>query len=522
MLLPQHDLHKYRLAFEGGKNFVNTYLQKFSAREEDTEFVARKNMSHCPAFAKAAVLKIRNAIYQRLTEVKRIGGPVSYQKAKIDAFIGLEVLPELLVARTVGVFIDREDIPEQVTKADKPKSPYFRLYCAEHFKHREDDQGEITHLELIESVQQYDDFGLPTNTTPATTRYRVVDGKVQMSVDQEPPITLNLVKIPFVIFEISHSLLIDAADYQISLLNIESSDLNYILYGNFPFYTEQQKFTNSDHLKTSPAPGELGPDEITVGATKGRRYPIGADRPEFIAPPTEPLLASMKKAEVLKDDIERLVLQAVTTLGTEKEATLEAGLSYIGKVLEAGERQIAVIWAMYEGEDEAATVNYPKKYTLKSTKEILDEATAYTQQIGVVPSETYKKEIAKTIATTLLEGRISSDQMDKIISEIDAAKVLIPDPEIIYKALENSLIGLELAAQTIGIPPEQVAIAKAEHAERLARIQAAQTSTDLNGGARGVNDQTTDPTQSAKNEKVVSQDPTTQPDGQKAVRGEAK
>jgi hypothetical protein len=31
----------------------------------------------------------------------------------------------------------------------------------------------------------------------------------------------------------------DIADYQIALMNLESSDINYMLKSNFPFYVEQ-------------------------------------------------------------------------------------------------------------------------------------------------------------------------------------------------------------------------------------------------------------------------------------------
>jgi hypothetical protein len=53
-----------------------------------------------------------------------------------------------------------------------------------------------------------------------------------------------------VVFNISDSLLADAADYQIALLNLNSADLGFALKANYPVYTEQVDWrSESPHLK---------------------------------------------------------------------------------------------------------------------------------------------------------------------------------------------------------------------------------------------------------------------------------
>ena len=113
------DWTKYRKKFAGGKKFVNDYLERFSNREKWGDFRDRKRISYCPAHAKAAVLDIKNAIYQRMVDIIRDGGPESYQKASagedngvdfsgnsMTGFIGRKILPELLSMARVGVFVD--------------------------------------------------------------------------------------------------------------------------------------------------------------------------------------------------------------------------------------------------------------------------------------------------------------------------------------------------------------------------------------------------------------------------------
>jgi len=136
---------KYRLTMIGGYDFIDQYLIKFSKRESDTDFLARKNITYCPAHAKAALIDVKNAIYQRLTDITREGGTVSYQDAvkgmysgvdlngnTMNGFIGRVILQELLALGKVGVYIDRSIIDINATLLDtKNNSPYIYSYTAE-------------------------------------------------------------------------------------------------------------------------------------------------------------------------------------------------------------------------------------------------------------------------------------------------------------------------------------------------------------------------------------------------------
>ncbi len=127
------DWAKWRLTYEGGDEFRDSYLERFSTREDQTDFTTRKAMTPVPKFARAAINDIRNAIYQRMRDVVRKGGSEVYQAAvngnnlgvdhrgsTMNAFLGVKVLTELLVMGRVGVFVDHPLVPADATLAERP------------------------------------------------------------------------------------------------------------------------------------------------------------------------------------------------------------------------------------------------------------------------------------------------------------------------------------------------------------------------------------------------------------------
>ena len=84
-----------------------------------------------------------------------------------------------------------------------------------------------------------------------------------------------------------------------ALLNLGSSDVSYALNSNFPFYTEQtdgraggaslKPIESENGTASAGGKPSAGNRDIKVGVTKGRLYPLKAERPGYIAPPSEPL-----------------------------------------------------------------------------------------------------------------------------------------------------------------------------------------------------------------------------------------
>lgn len=524
------DWEKWRRTYEAGDDFLQYYMKKFSDREGDAEFTERKEISYVPAFAQAAVDEVKDAIFQRISDVSRDGGHPSYTDAvkgiglgidlagtSMNSFVGRVILPELLPMRKVGVFVDMPELDGNTLLDQQNLHPYLYHYKTEDIINWEKAPKENTFTKLLlrEFVHTHDeDFGLPLDFTE---RYRYIQlvGNQTVVTFMDPmgnvigEKVIDLPEIPFVVFEISHSLLKNIANYQIALMNLASSDIAYSLKSNFPFYVEQFD-PRLDNFYGIPAghgvdtgttiiePGEQAdtqaakPYEIEVGVTTGRRYPRGLEQPAFIHPSSEPLKASMMKQDELKRDIRMLVKLNVSNLspkmasGESKsfdERSLEAGLSAIGLELQHGERQIAKYWQWYmDRGPEPPKVDYPEKYGLQTDEDKRAEAKDLRESTKGHPSITYKKEVYKITANSLIGSRVSNETMDQIVDEIEDAEVIVTDPDELIRDLENALIDPEAASLAKAYPAGSHEKAKEAHAERIKRIAESQ------GQARGARD----------------------------------
>ena len=554
------DWQKYRAAFEGGKAFVTGYLQKYSTRETDEDYDLRIAMSYCPAHAKSTILEVKNSIYQRLVTVTRQNGPTSYQEAvegknrgvdlqgrTMDDFIGSVILEELIVLGKVGVYIDKPVQEETDTLLESEDiRPYLYYYTAEAIKAwAYNDQQELVSLLLQDSRDVVDEeTGLVTEQKVVFRHLRLTDDGVDVTFyDDKDEIIgsshLDLAHIPFVLFEISSSLMVDVADYQIALTQLASSDMKYSVEANFPFYVEQFNDTfEFTKLKGAQPADDGGKDdaktskdkEITVGTSKGRRYPQGLERPGFIHPSSEPLLASMQKQEALQKEIRQIVNVSIANLEPTRsseeskkqdQTTLEAGLSYIGMELGYGEREIAKIWAMYEGSSAEAIVKYPTDYKLLTDDERRKEAKDAEEMMGKIPSKTYKQEMTKRIVKLTLGTTATPDILDKINKEIDSAVVIISDPDVIRSDHEAGLVGDELASRSRGYPEGEHLKAQADKAKRAAATLAAQTSPEDDAANKGVNDLSDNPN-AGKEEKANQQNADANSEGETNTRGDKK
>jgi hypothetical protein len=551
----------WRTTYRGGSEFRDRYLEKFTTREDQTDFQSRARVTPIPSFAKAALNDVRNSIFQRMGDIVRRGGSDAYQRAvagldlgvdrrgsTMNAFFGVKLLTELLEMGRVGIYVDAPVTPDVPTLNDAAAArPYIYKYDIEDILNwscsKADAPSEFQSVLLRDTVLSFDQRTmLPTLTTQ---RYRLLwidkdtglvnlqfyslDG-VEIGPDGEPagPIVLQLTRIPFVMLDIGDSLLKDVCYHQIALLNLGSSDVNYALKANFPFYVEQRDLrTNGSHLKvaanadgTASTGGQGASDQdVKVGVTHGRAYDKGMNAPEFINPSSEPLRASLELQEKLEQDIRKLINLAVTNLTVRSSAEskamdnqgLEAGLSYIGLVLESGERQVAEHWAAYEQRDarkrSVPTIKYPDQYSLKTDGDRVEEADKLSALLFAVPGRTVKRESAKLIANLLLRGKVPVDTIAKIEEEIDEAPYATSDPDIISKAKEDGLCGEQVASMAIGFEDKEYLQAREDHLARIKRIAQSQAKAGGVAGdpaARGVADLDDDPANAGKGEKEQS------------------
>ena len=513
---------KFRDIMRSGKDFVETYLEKYTTRETNEEFAIRKNITYNPAIARAAVLKIKNSIFQRLADVTRTGGPRSYLEAangtcplgvdlagrSMNQFLGKYILPEMLSMKAVGVMVDKEVLSTEVQLLNQAvQHPYLYTFAVEDIINTVYVNNTLTKVFLRRNVETNDDqLGL------------IVDNDVDYLYMEKTPMgilwkrflegdelgepvaqgMLLISEIPFVLFEIEQSLLTDVADYQIALLNIESGDVNYCWKGNFPFYTEQDSLQGADFAKTTGFDSATGAALSTLTdkdyrrstrGQSGRIYGPNMDRPGFIHPSSEPLMASIKKQEAMKNAIEYLVginLESLASSSAESKAQgqslKEEGLSVIGLELERAERQIAEIWRQFEGESERTTIDYPNNYSLRTDSDRRAEASELIEEGQKFSSQTLQRAIAKRSARLLMTHGVSEREWAVIDHEIDTATVVFSDPKIIADHFEKGLVSRETAIEDLlGLPEGEAQKAEDDRIKTIKAAVAAQTSPKEEG-----------------------------------------
>jgi len=572
---------KFRAVYEGGENFRRQYLKQFSTRETNADYAVRLEMTPIPTFAKAAINDIRNSIFQRLSDVNRLGGSTNYQHAvngqqggvdrrgaSMNSFLGQKILTELMVLGKVGIFVDMPVVAGPSLKDAEGKRPYLYSYAAEDILEWDmanpEEPSEFSSLILRDRnmayassrrfptgvIERYRELWIDEPTGFVMLQFYNADGE---ATDRDGslgggPIQLQLTRIPFVVLDLGDSLIKDVCEYQIALLNLCSSDVSYALKANFPFYTEQRdQRAVGGHLKVvanedgTATTGGQGADDnaIKTGVTQGRYYDMAAERPQFIHPSSEPLKASLELQGKLEADIRKLVNLAVQTLASRASAEsksmdnqgLEAGLSFIGLVLEAGEKKITEYWAAYESsivsQRQIATIKYPDRYSLKTDLDRIEEADKLSDLMFSLPGRTVKKEIAKLVAVTLFSGRVPVSILQVINQEIEDATYTTSDPKVIEMAKEQGLVSADTGSLALGFMPGEAKKAEDDRIKRVAATIEAQASAggqqqNNNPGARGAGDFSADPVQEARDEKAASRNTDTQDSTKTRVRGKGK
>ena len=479
------DFALWRDSYVGGRSYVNQYLQRISSKETDDEFTRRKALSFAPTDAADAIDEIKNSIFQRIVDVSREGGSPMYSKVMLgelggvdydfrdmNTFMGELVLLELLVMGKVGVFIDNfteEDLGATELTAEA-KHPFLQVIPRENL--RDIEKNSVNQLVQI----QFND--LMFYKTPEGVYYTktyLLDKEKKTT----PPILLGIDKIPLVIFETSRPMMQNVAEIQNALLNLHSNDLRMAIEGNYSIYYE---FGESRGGKE--APKHLKKDKtIQAGIAAGRKVTGGA--PGFVSPNPDNLRASMEKIASLEAKIRRQVHLNVASQNPRRQAAdskeyddrpLEAGLSAIGQILERGEKQIAEIFALYTNAS-TPTISYPQRYDLKGDAERREEAKELNDLGMLVPSDTFRRQVKKSIAERIYAHRLSSQELKVINSEIDKADTVCVTPDVLMRAVELGLVDKVTASNGLGFDGETVVpIAEVEHAKKLAEMQKAQTT----------------------------------------------
>lgn len=552
------DVNQWRLCYDGGNAFREQFLTRriayeatanggWKPNESESEpwqdFAERKSKTPIPTYAKREINKLKNKMVQRFADIIYRGGSDALKKAikgedkgvdnrnkSMNDFIGSDILPDMLVVGKIGVFVDFPENPGETLadlKANRAR-PFMYTYPVEEIHQLvRSDRGDSSDWKYVSFYDRTFEKGAAGETVEKCY-YRAfwkdsIDGKVQYQryndtgVEDGPQRELPLTEIPFVLFDIGDSLIKDACSYQIQLLNLISNDTAYCLQANYPFMVRQRDKNNTGAFQS-------GSDDATVkaGEKKGLWYDKGLDAPQFIAPPSKPIEASIAMRQESKKEIAEIVTDSLQDVAGTTEG-IGAGLSFIGSRLQLGVQRLFSHWAAYESVSPTArtvaTVNVPEQWIQRPMLERIEECEKLAALQFSVPSTNAKKETAKFIVDTLGKDVYPLDKVDAIKKEIDSAAYCVGDPKTVLELKNAGVMSAETSALAVGCKADEAAKAKADQAERVALANAAQGAENANG--RGNPDGKADPQQTQLDKEAgrnTDGKPTTEP----PVRGEGK
>jgi len=508
----QTDWKLWRDCYKGGTAFRDTYLEKFAGKEDPADFTRRLKMTPIPAYAKREVRGIVNAIAQRLPDVIRRDGSKTWQEsvrgvgrgidakgASMNSFLTRRMLVDLLVMGSVGCMVNAPKLPDlgrPLSKADIPKDfrPYLTPYSVEDTPiliEADSDSPSDWKYVLVRSFDH--EFNLLTGHTDCKPSWQFfwldderggLVSKLELDREGSPtgdPQETLLDAIPFVSYDIGDSIIAEACSYQITYLNMISADSSYAIDANYTTLVRQRsKGGAGSHLR-----GGKGDDTVRAGSLKGIYYTDKS--PSYIAPPTGPMKLSLELRREMKKEIHDLVIGSVADIG--EEGTIESGLASIGAELESGEQRCWDHYVKFENQPQSnkpPTVNYPDTWTLKTTKERIEDASAMVALGSVIVGQLAKKQAAKDAVDILHRGSKSIQDIDAMKAEIDEAPYAISDPKTVLQAASSGVWSVETAARAIGANEGEGEKALEDAAKRAQMVVAAQS--EVNSATRGNED----------------------------------
>lgn len=509
-----------RNALSPTKDYVRDNLFQLSDRETWESFQNRLKITPNPPDTRIAFNRLMHSIRARVGDVYRkstldqyvnacngVDGGVDGKGSTMVSFISNKVLRELLTTRMVGVFVERAGKPK--TRADVVKPPKVKIIPIEAIvNYVEDSEGNLIKLLLRTNVPTYED-GYIVGEESGFDEYELNNGVVTQSRQSASgsqigsATSIPFSQIPFAIVEIDESPVYTALEAHNALLQLSSSDYLFLNRSNYPIYTEQYNLSNQmqelqkqqfeQRERIPDSEGKNRPARNTdreAGTETGIKYPMGAERPGFIAPPTEHLNASETKQERLRVQIEEIMSvdalrisdkQQSSDSKREEKEPLVGNIQILFDLLETLERKIASVYHEYYKITDYV-VEYPKTFDLRTETTRLANARIKLDLRDDISSLALKRlltiEAVRDIMPTL-----SPDKMKSIEAEIMKGKVHLSVTKVV-NLLDKGGIGIAEVCSAIGLTEKDAERIREDIEDKLRVIQGMQgaANTPGNGG----------------------------------------
>ncbi len=484
------DMHhlwfKWRMVYEGGDEFINEFLQRYSKREEDDDFRDRKAITYNPNHAASLINMVRNALASKLPEVQRTGDDIYVAatannidtfNSSMAAFMATEIIPLLLAQGKRFIVVDAPILldGEQRTLADDADpgdSPYIYAVNAEDVVNwTYSDTRTFDAILIKEIVDTIDDeSGLVSGTRKQfrymkmleegeTFSFNGAEGEVVLTgkgvlvrvfgendnhqmEDVLDPVLLPLEQIPVVEFRLVDSLLKDIGGMQCTILNLTSSDVTFLHKGNFPIYVEQYLTSEAglvphgtkrqqDDFDTEiddedSIDQDIIDDPIEAGVNQGVAFPEGTSMPAFIAPAVANTKLSMEKQNEIARTMRQMLDLSLVSLSTS--AVEQSGKSKEADKVGEEEGLAYVASVLETGERQTAVVfhDYIKSNKAQniSYPKGFSLKTPEERQTEIDALRKKRTAIRSPAAAKLVDRRIAQLQLEELSTPEELATVM--------------------------------------------------------------------------------------------------
>lgn len=372
------DWVRWRLCYEGGKDYIKANLHKYSRRETDRDFEQRERLTYNPADATQGVDVFRNSLMSKLHEVQRKGdarylesmnNDVDLKGNSMGLFMGLDVAPLLMAVGRRFVCVDSPAYDYNATADEAKGQPYCWAINPEDIVtwNVDDETDELVAALISESYEIVDpDLGVVTKcghrwrfmrllasgttwTSPASRKYkipatvlttptdraqvllRLLDDNNQ---DMQVPKLIDIPRLPLILGLLRQALLRDVERVQRASLQLCSTDMSFLYRSNFPQQVRQVDTTKrSLRAASSKRPTGINNETELINKTVEdeefrERSEVGPNRalvfgkdmiaPGYIAPPTDNCKLSMAKQEKMSEQIKIMLDQGMVSIGLKQ------------------------------------------------------------------------------------------------------------------------------------------------------------------------------------------------------------
>ena len=322
-----------------------------------------------------------------------------------------------MILGTVFVIVDKPHTQGQ-TKADQAL-PYLALRLNSQLVAEEKDAAGVWQsVTFSESLN-----GKTVYRTYTLTGWRLTeDAKGTKVIDQGE---YNLGRVPVVRLHIAKPL--TPTDTSSDSFFYDLAGLNWALYN---LDSEQRELVRAQTFAILALPVADDAEreklkDLTIGTENALTYnPTGGGKPEFIAPPPDPIqLYAEKMASVVKDIYRVANLEfvgGVQQSGVALSFHFQEANSSLGGMAEMGEaaeNEIADLVYLWQGGTFSGNIAYPSDFNMTDLQQAINTALdTVTLGMGAEFDKTVKKRLAKQI----LGNDASSDTLAAIDKEIDA------------------------------------------------------------------------------------------------------